>query len=133
MKLVQKTRLEHCLDLEKTFDKIWRDRVLHYQVPLFTPTKTAIWSLSFDGVLADALESGPLRNSEITLTEAQEKWIRDNRLLSLEGNLQNKAGSSKIRLEVGVIPAEEKEAQPYTDHEKATALMGQNGAIQNLV
>ena len=76
--LVQKTRLEHCLDLEKTFDKIWRDRVLHYQVPLFTPTKTAIWSLSFDGVLADALELGPLRNSEITLTEAQEKWIRDN-------------------------------------------------------
>ena len=64
---------------------------------------------------------------------SQEKWIRDNRLLSLEGNLQNKAGSSKIRLEVGVIPAEEKEAQPYTDHEKATALMGQNGEIQSLV
>ena len=64
---------------------------------------------------------------------SQEKWIRDNRLHSLEGNLQNKTGSSRIRLEIGVIPAEEKEAQPYTDHEKATALMGQNGEIQNLV
>ncbi|MBP5218704.1 MAG: DNA polymerase III subunit gamma/tau [Bacteroidales bacterium] len=64
---------------------------------------------------------------------SQEKWIRENRLLSLEGILQRKTGSSRIRLEVGVIPAEEKEAQPYTDHEKATALMGQNGEIQNLV
>ena len=64
---------------------------------------------------------------------SQEKWIRENRLLSLEGNLQKRVGSSKLRLEVGVIPAEEKEAQPYTDHEKATALMGQNGEIQNLI
>ena len=64
---------------------------------------------------------------------SQEKWIRENRLLSLEGNLQKRIGSSKLRLEVGVIPAEEKEAQPYTDHEKATALMGQNGEIQNLI
>ena len=65
--------------------------------------------------------------------EAQRKWIQENRLLSLEGNLQKKTGSSKIRLEVGVIPMEEKEIQPYTDQEKATALMGQNGEIQNLV
>ena len=65
--------------------------------------------------------------------EAQRKWIQENRLLSLEGNLQKKTGSSKIRLEVGVIPMEEKEAQPYTDQEKATALMGQNGELRNLV
>ena len=65
--------------------------------------------------------------------EAQRKWIQENRLLSLEGNLQKKTGSSKIRLEVGVIPMEEKKIQPYTDQEKATALMGQNGEIQNLV
>ena len=65
--------------------------------------------------------------------EAQRKWIQENRLLSLEGNLQKKTGSSKIRLEVGVIPMEEKEAQPYTDQEKASALMGQNGELRNLV
>jgi len=65
--------------------------------------------------------------------EAQRKWIQENRLLSLEGNLQKKTGSSKIRLEVGVIPMEEKEVQPYTDQEKATALMGQNGELRNLV
>ena len=64
---------------------------------------------------------------------AQQKWIRDNRLRSLEGNLQKKLGTSKLRLEVGVIPMEEKEVQPYTDQEKATALMGKNGEVQNLI
>lgn len=65
--------------------------------------------------------------------ESQRKWIQDNRLLSLEGNLQKKAGASRIRLEVGVIPMEEKEVQPYTDQEKATALMGKNEEVQGLV
>ena len=64
---------------------------------------------------------------------AQQKWIKDNRLRSLEGNLQKKLGTSKLRLEVGVVPMEEKEVQPYTDQEKATALMGQNGEVQNLI
>ena len=64
---------------------------------------------------------------------SQQKWIQENRLLALEGNLQKKVGSSRIRLEVGVIPLEEKERQPYTDQEKATALMGKNGEIQNLI
>lgn len=64
---------------------------------------------------------------------SQEKWIRENRLLVLEGILRKKAGSSRIRLEVGVIPVEDKGVQPYTDQEKATVLMGQNGEVQNLV
>ena len=64
---------------------------------------------------------------------SQEKWIRENRLLVLEGNLRKKAGSSRICLEVGVIPVEDKGVQPYTDQEKATVLMGQNGEVQNLV
>ncbi len=65
--------------------------------------------------------------------DAQEKWIRANRLMDLEGNLQKKVGSSKLRLEVGVVPMEDKGVQPYTDQEKATALMGQNGEVQNLI
>ena len=88
-----------------------------------------------------------LRNAEVSIeakdgykeltfkvsNAAQEKWIRENRLMDLEGNLRKKAGSSRIRLEVSVIPVEEKAAQPYTDQEKATALMEQNGEVQNLV
>ncbi|MBR5661619.1 MAG: DNA polymerase III subunit gamma/tau [Bacteroidales bacterium] len=64
---------------------------------------------------------------------SQQKWIQENRLLTLEGNLQKKVGASRIRLEVGVIPMEDKEIQPYTDQEKATALMGKNGEVQNLI
>ncbi len=88
-----------------------------------------------------------LQNAEVSVEEkdgckeltfkvsnaSQEKWIRENRLMVLEGNLQKRAGSSRIRLEVGVIPAEEKGVQPYTDQEKAAALMGQNEEVQNLV
>ena len=53
--------------------------------------------------------------------------------MDLEGNLQKKVGSSKLRLEVGVVPMADKGVQPYTDQEKATALMGQNGEVQNLI
>ncbi len=88
-----------------------------------------------------------LRNAEVSVEEkdgckeltfkvsnaSQEKWIRENRLMVLEGILQKKAGSSRIRLEVGVLPAEDKGVQPYTDQEKAAALMEQNGEVQNLV
>ncbi len=64
---------------------------------------------------------------------AQEKWIRENRLMDLEGNLRKRLGSSRIRLEVAVLPVKDKGVQPYTDQEKATALMGRNGEVQNLV
>ena len=64
---------------------------------------------------------------------AQEKWIRENRLMDLEGNMRKKVGSSRIRLEVDVMPVKDKGVQPYTDQEKATVLMGQNGEVQNLV
>ena len=65
--------------------------------------------------------------------EAQQKWIRENSLHSLEGILQTKTRSSLLRLDVGLIPLEEKEVQPYTDQEKATALMGTNGEVQSLI
>lgn len=67
------------------------------------------------------------------LNLAQEKWIREKQLHALEGNLQKKARSSKLRLELEVAPREEQELQPYTDQEKATALMEQNGEVKNMV
>jgi DNA polymerase-3 subunit gamma/tau len=67
------------------------------------------------------------------LSQAQEKWIREKQLHSLEGNLQKKVGSAKLRLDLEVVPQEEKEKQPYTDQEKATALMEKNGEVKNMV
>ena len=67
------------------------------------------------------------------LSPAQEKWIREKQLHTLEGNLQQKAGSGKLRLELEVAPRAEEEVQPYTDQEKATALMEQNGEVKSMV
>ena len=67
------------------------------------------------------------------LSLAQEKWIREKQLHTLEGNLQQKAGSGKLRLELEVAPRAEEEVQPYTDQEKATALMEQNGEVKSMV
>lgn len=64
---------------------------------------------------------------------SQEKWVRENRLRDLEKSLQSKTGSARIRLEVAAAPTEEKEVQPYTNEEKATALMQKSDDIRNLV
>ena len=105
------------------------------------------WATIPDEYAASPRLSNTLKNAEVSIeendgtkiltfkvsNESQQKWIRENRLLALEGNLQKKVGTARLRLEVGVVPMEEKERQPYTDQEKATALMGKNGEIQNLV
>jgi DNA polymerase III, subunit gamma and tau len=65
--------------------------------------------------------------------ESQEKWIRENRLHAIEDSIQKRVGSFKVKLFVGVIPMDDAEVQPYTDQEKASALMGQNENVLGLV
>ena len=64
---------------------------------------------------------------------AQQSWIRERQLHALEGYLQKKIGSTKIRLDVDVKPTEQKEMAPYTDEEKAKALMKENGEVGSLI
>jgi len=64
---------------------------------------------------------------------SQMQWIREKKLRELEGFLQRRSGSSKVRLEVDVRPTEDKPVAPYTDHEKATALMERSGEVQHLI
>ena len=64
---------------------------------------------------------------------SQMQWIREKKLHELEGFLQRRSGSSKVRLEVDVRPTEDKPVAPYTDHEKATALMERSGEVQHLI
>ena len=65
--------------------------------------------------------------------ESQQKWIKENKLHALEGRLQELVGSSKIRLSVGVVPMEDTTLQPYTDNEKAAALMEKNEGVKSLI
>lgn len=64
---------------------------------------------------------------------SQQKWIRENKLHAIEGRLQELAASSKIRLKVGVVPVDDAEKKPYTDDEKAAALMEKHDAVKNLI
>lgn len=91
--------------------------------------------------------SSTLQNAEFSITEkdgckiltfnvdnvAQQTWIRERQLHALEGYLQKKIGSTKIHLDVDVKMTEQKEMAPYTDEEKAKALMKENEEVGSLI
>ena len=60
---VRKTALDKAGIIEKKFDTAWRNKVLQYQVAIFSPQTKGAWTLRFDDVIADALELGPLRQA----------------------------------------------------------------------
>lgn len=73
--LVDAYAVKNCELLRKGFTSKLRKKVVHYQVPIFSPTTDQAWSLSFDSVIADALELGPLRESEVILTTEERTQI----------------------------------------------------------
>ena len=107
----------------------------------------AAWSKIPDDYASSTRLASALRNALLTCetssgckevtfkvsNESQQKWIKENKLHALEGRLQELAGSSKIRLSVGVVPMEDTTLQPYTDNEKAAALMEKNEGVKSLI
>ena len=65
--LVRKSYAEVAEDLDKKFDRVWRDKVRQFQTPLSSPATEGAWVLRFDDMIADALELGPLRRMEADL------------------------------------------------------------------
>ena len=57
---MRKTVAEKAEIIEKKFHTAWRNKVLQYQVAIFSPQTKGAWTLRFDDVIADALELGPL-------------------------------------------------------------------------
>ena len=55
--------------LKMGFRKQWAKKLRQLQVPAFAPNTKGAWVLRFDDILADALESGPLRNRDFDLSE----------------------------------------------------------------
>ena len=68
-KMVRKAYSEAAMELDKKFDAEWRKKVRQFQMPLFSSNADAAWVLRFDDVIANALELGPLRRSEVKLPE----------------------------------------------------------------
>ena len=61
---VRKTVEPKAKVIEAKFDAAWRNKVIQFQVPIFSENTKGAWVLRFDDVIADALELGPLRNAE---------------------------------------------------------------------
>lgn len=73
---VSSSAQKKCAAIEKGFDKVWRDKVIQMQIPLFAPTTKGQWGLRFDSFLAQALELGPLRNEEPELPPPLAEQLR---------------------------------------------------------
>lgn len=72
---VRKGYAEQAQAIQDKFDKMWHDKVVQFQVPLFTLTTKGAWTLRFDDILADALEQGPLKYYKIILPEEMEQKV----------------------------------------------------------
>ncbi|MGM9738536.1 MAG: DNA polymerase III subunit gamma/tau [Candidatus Cryptobacteroides sp.] len=64
---------------------------------------------------------------------AQKKWVEEVLLRELEGKLQKSLNSSKLRLNVEVIPEEQVEKKIYMPEDKAKVIMSENEEVKNLV
>ena len=73
---LSKASAENCEILKNGFENAWRDKLMQYQVPLFSPSSKGAWLTSFDDVIADAKLRGPLRNNDLPLPgDMEEKLI----------------------------------------------------------
>ena len=64
---------------------------------------------------------------------SQQSWIKEKKLLEMEGKLQDALSCKKVRLEVGVKPYVEQPKEKYLPSEKAQDLMEKNEEFKNLV
>ena len=92
--------------------------------------------------LANALATARLdvRQGDGTVTvgfaltnEAQKNWIAEKMLRSLEDRFQKLMKCNRIRLEPGVVPAEEQGQRIYMPVEKAQDLMSRNSEVSELI
>lgn len=75
---VRKGYKEQATVIQDKFDKMWRDKVVQFQVGIFTLTTMGAWTLRFDDILADALEQGPLQNHEIAISEELQQRVENS-------------------------------------------------------
>ena len=92
--------------------------------------------------LASAIQNAKLEISEDggvklvlfkVVAENQRDWIRANMLPQMEKEFRELLGTSKVRLEVGVVPAEAQEKVVYMDADKAKVLMSENPEAKQFI
>ncbi|MBR5471181.1 MAG: hypothetical protein IKU81_03560 [Oscillibacter sp.] len=73
--VTSKSAQDKCLLIQKGFDAAWRKKVIQFQTPIFSPGTKGQWIMRFDDAIADALELGPLRQDEVSLSPELENRI----------------------------------------------------------
>lgn len=74
--VTSKSAQDKCLLIQKGFDAAWRKKVIQFQTPIFSPGTKGQWIMRFDDAIADALELGPLRQDEVSLSPELEERIQ---------------------------------------------------------
>ena len=60
---------DNAIAIKSGFDKKWRNKVIQFQIPIFSEKTKGAWIVRFDDVIADALELGKLKIHPETLPE----------------------------------------------------------------
>ena len=74
--LVPSAALDKAQKIKKGFDEAWRNKVRQFQVPLYSPSTKGQWIIRFDTALADGLEQGPLRMTDVEVPAELTERIR---------------------------------------------------------
>lgn len=67
---VYPTVKKHAEIINTKWDSYWREKVTQFQIPIFSPETKGGWIIRFDDVIADALELGELRKTDISLPQS---------------------------------------------------------------
>ena len=67
------------------------------------------------------------------LSDAQSDWIKSTMLTRLQEEFKQIAGSSKLGIEVDVLPQEEQKPVVYLEKDKAKRMMVENPEVALLV
>ena len=66
---ISKGAYDNAIAIESGFDKKWRNKVIQFQIPIFSEKTKGAWIVRFDDIIADALELGKLKVYSETLPE----------------------------------------------------------------
>ena len=67
----------NALTIVKKFNKGWCNKVMQAQTSLYTKTTKGAWIIRFEDIVAEAKESGPLKNNDIDLPSEIEQKLKD--------------------------------------------------------
>ena len=56
-----KSAYENAVSIKNGFDREWRNKVIQFQIPIFSEKTKGAWIVRFDDMIADALELGGLK------------------------------------------------------------------------